>query len=161
MTIPAQTAETENVYVGTIPTMDHLAIFSRLQLLAHIVRRMTFNPQLADHAARLQLGAASRCTTPSENKPTPPPGVNKKRGSYKNPSRLTGPRSTASQDMMVNTSLLLLLAISRRAEVNDASIFTLGLRNRKGWVMTRSSLTLDFRSQPTSAWHSGKLSHGP
>ena len=52
------------------PSMEHLAIFlpriladflgtsgimcfSRLQMLAHIVRRMTFNPQLADHAARI------------------------------------------------------------------------------------------------------------
>ena len=27
--------------------------------------------------------------------------------------------------------------------------------------MIGSSLTLDFWSQPASAWHSGKLSHGP
>jgi len=46
---------------------------------------MAFNPQLADHAAWIKLGAASRCTTPSENKPLPPSGANKKRGSYKKP----------------------------------------------------------------------------
>ena len=68
MTILAQTAETEDMQEGTVPTMEHLAIFqaihlisqqtlrgtsgtmcfSWLQLLAHIVRRIAFNPQLAD-----------------------------------------------------------------------------------------------------------------
>ena len=74
-----------------VPTMEHCTSYLsklrvlRPQLLAHIVRRMDFNPQLADYAARIQLGVASRCTTPSENKPTPPPDANKKRGSYEKP----------------------------------------------------------------------------
>jgi len=45
---------------------------SRLQLSAHIARRMAFNPKLADHAPWIQLGATSRCTIPSENKATSP-----------------------------------------------------------------------------------------
>ena len=62
----------------TLGSKSGIVCFSRLQLLAHIVRLMAFNPQLADHVARIQLGAASRGTTPSENKPTPLPGANKK-----------------------------------------------------------------------------------
>ena len=53
-------------------------VLPRLQLLVHTVRRMAFNPQLADHAAWMQLDVANRCTTSSENKPTPPPRSNKK-----------------------------------------------------------------------------------
>ena len=40
---------------------------------------------MAYNAARIQLGAASRCNTLSENKPTPPPDARKERGSYKKP----------------------------------------------------------------------------
>ena len=59
--------------------------FFRLQLLAHIVRRMAFNPQLADHAVWIQLGATSMCITPSENKPTVHlPLVRTKRGGHSN-----------------------------------------------------------------------------
>ena len=94
---------------------------------------MAFNSQLADHAVRMQLVAAGRCTTPSENKPTLPPGANKKRGSYKHLSRMTGPRSTVPWDMMVNIRILLLSAISSKEEVNDDALtLTLSLRNRKG-----------------------------
>jgi len=73
------------VFQQTLGSTAGIMCFSRLQLLAHIVRRMAFNSQLADPAARIQVGAASRCTTPSENKPTLPPGANKKKGSYKMP----------------------------------------------------------------------------
>ena len=131
--------------------------FSWLQLLAHIVRRMAFNPQLTDHAARIQLGVAS--TTPSENKLTLPRVQTKSKDHTKSFNRLTGLRSAASWDMMVNTRLLLLSAISRREEVDDSFTLTHGLRNRNGWCMTRISLTLDFNSQPSSAWNSRKLSN--
>ena len=81
---------------------------------------------LADHAARIQLGAVSRCTIPSENKPLPPPGANVKRGSYKKR------QSTAVWNMMINIRLLLLLTVSSRKEMEDALSLTLGLRNMKG-----------------------------
>ena len=45
---------------------------------------------------------------------------------------LTGPRSTASWDMMVNIRLLLLPAISSGEEVDVALTLTLSLGSRKG-----------------------------
>ena len=57
----------------TLVSKSGITCFSRLQLLAHIVRRMAFN--LADHAARIQLGAACKYTNT-----TPFPGANQERG---------------------------------------------------------------------------------
>ena len=83
MTIPAETVETEDVYAGTVPTMEQsshllshaplisadsgITCFSRLKLLVHIVRRMAFNPQLADGYCQLVYH-------PLTHKPTPPSG---------------------------------------------------------------------------------------
>jgi len=83
------------------PSMEHPAIFlpriladlggifgimcfSWLQLLAHILRRINFNPQHADHAARIQLGAVIRCTTPSKTIPHFPLVQTKEKGRTKN-----------------------------------------------------------------------------
>ena len=49
-------------------------------------------------------------------------------GHRKIPSRLTGPRSTASKDMIVNTCPLLLSDITSREEVDDALTLTLGIK---------------------------------
>ena len=78
-TIPTMKPMHRLSYQQTLSSTSAITCFSRLQLLTHIVRRIAFNLQLVDHAARTQLGAAGRCISPSKNKPTPPPGANKKR----------------------------------------------------------------------------------
>ena len=80
MNIPAQTAETEDAHVVIVTTMEHLQpsfkpctsylsrssilCFSRLLLLAHIVRRMALNPELADHWVLLVGVPPSQKTSP-------------------------------------------------------------------------------------------------
>ena len=55
-----------------------------------------FQPTTCWPCCSVQLSAANRCTILSENKHTPPLGAKKREGHTKSPSRLTGPRFTAS-----------------------------------------------------------------
>jgi len=52
--------------------------------MAHIVCRMALSSKLADHAVRIKLRALNRCTSFRRDKPTPPPGSNKRRDGKQN-----------------------------------------------------------------------------
>ena len=65
----------------TLKGSSGIMCFSPQQLLAHIVRSMAFNLQLADHAARIQLSAASKYAN-SQKRSSHLPLVQTKRGRH-------------------------------------------------------------------------------